>query len=42
MVKIEKSNKTVALFLVLMLGTFFSDIIFVYPCKLINHGFNVV
>ena len=36
MVKIEKNNKTVALFLVLMLGTFFSDIIFVYPCKL-NH-----
>lgn len=34
MVKIEKNNKTVALFLVLMLGTFFADIFFVYPCKL--------
>jgi len=33
MVKIERSNNTVALFLMLMLGTFFANMIFVYPCK---------
>ena len=33
MIKIEKNNKTVALFLFLMLGTFFADAFFVYPCK---------
>ena len=33
MVKIEKNNKTAVLFLVLMLGTFFADVAFVYPCK---------
>ena len=33
MVKIEKSYNTVFLFLFLMLGCFFSNMIFVYPCK---------
>jgi len=33
MVKIERSNKTVALFLFLMLATFFGNMVFVYPCK---------
>ena len=31
MVKIERSNKTVGLFLVMMVGTFLLDMIFVYP-----------
>ena len=33
MVKIEKSKKTVWLFLALMLGTFLLDGVFIYPCK---------
>ncbi len=33
MVKIDRSNKTVALFLFLMLGTFLANMVFVYPCK---------
>ena len=33
MVKIEKSKKTVWLFLALMLGTFVLDGVFIYPCK---------
>ena len=35
MVKIDRSNKTVALFLFLMLGTFLANMVFVYPCKYI-------
>ena len=33
MIKIEKSYKTVGIFLFLMLSTFFLNAIFVYPCK---------
>lgn len=33
MVKIDRSYDQVVLFLVLMLGTFFCQMIFVYPCK---------
>ena len=36
MVKLERNNKTVALFLTLMLGTFFLSSVFVYPCKLLS------
>ena len=35
MVKIERNNKTAALFLFLMLGTFIANMIFVFPCKCI-------
>ena len=34
MIKIDRTNKCVVLFLGLMLGTFGSNMIFVYPCKL--------
>ena len=33
MIKVERSYNQVALFLVLMLGTFLANMIFVYPCK---------
>ena len=33
MVKIERSNNTVALFMILMLGSVLANMIFVYPCK---------
>ena len=33
MVKVDRNNNTVFLFLFLMLGTFFGNMIFVYPCK---------
>lgn len=36
MVKIERTNKCVSLFLFLMLGTFTANMVFVYPCKF-NH-----
>lgn len=33
MVKIDRTNKCVALFLGLMLATFIANMFFVYPCK---------
>ena len=33
MMKIDRTNKCVYLFLFLMLGTFFANMVFVYPCK---------
>ena len=40
MVKIERNNKTAALFLFLMLGTFIANMIFVFPCKYLPNSFN--
>ena len=33
MIKIDRTNKCVVLFLALMLGTFIANMLFVYPCK---------